>query len=139
MTEFVIDTSIIITYLFNEPYVAHATAFLKQDQAHQFFVPEFCLVECTNVIWKRIRFQGLSTADGVVTMRILQALPLKRSPIKTMLPQALRVAVQYQLAVYDAVYIAMAMQRNSLLVTLDQKQAAAASAEGLTTIPITNF
>lgn len=55
------------------------------------------------------------------------------------LPRALEIGLKHQLAVYDSVYIALAEQLGYSLITDDGKQAAAATAEGITLKPITDF
>ncbi|MCL4255460.1 MAG: type II toxin-antitoxin system VapC family toxin, partial [Anaerolineae bacterium] len=102
-------------------------------------VPEFCLLECTNVIWKQVRFNGMSIKDAKDNLKSIRLLKLKRVPMKRLLERTLEIAVKHNLAVYDSSYIALGLHLNYPLITIDEKQAKIAQAEGVTLIPITNF
>ena len=140
MANYVIDASVVIEYLISGPQTPNAQAFFNQlADTDQLVVPEFCLLECTNVIWKQVRFNGLSRADAKVLQSILFNLKLRRTPMKRLLERALDIALDNQLAVYDSGYIALALYYVYPLVSIDQPQIRAAIAEGITLIPITNF
>ena len=101
--------------------------------------PEFCIIECTNVVWKQARFFGMPQPQAEQLVKDLRALPLKRAPVKKLLDNALKIGLKHQLAVYDSVYIALALQLNLSLITVDQPQERAATAEGIILKPITDF
>jgi predicted nucleic acid-binding protein len=52
---------------------------------------------------------------------------------------ALAIGLKHNLAIYDSLYIALALRSRNAFVTLDARQGRAATAEGVTVIPITNF
>lgn len=97
------------------------------------------MLECTNVLWKQVRFHGLPLHDADVLLRDLHRLPLRRVPIKQLMHTALHIGLRQQLAVYDSVYLALAIQTQSPLLTVDQPQSRAAAAEGVVLKPITDF
>lgn len=140
MTAYIVDASVIIERLIRGTYTANAQALFREAlYGDQFIIPEFCLMECTNVIWKHGRFQGMSRPDARLTLRNLRALPLKRVPTKQILNQALEIGLDHNLAIYDSVYIALALKTMNPLITIDQPQDRAASAEGVVLKPITDF
>jgi predicted nucleic acid-binding protein len=57
MTDYIVDASVIIQELIQDTYSQQVRVLFKgliaTDRLH---VPEFCLLECTNVIWKQVRF-----------------------------------------------------------------------------------
>ena len=55
-------------------------------------------------------------------------LPLQMQPVYNLLPQALQIGLAHQLAVYDSLYIALALSLNCPLVTVDDLQLQAAIA-----------
>jgi predicted nucleic acid-binding protein len=59
--------------------------------------------------------------------------------MKRLLDRALEIALDNSLAVYDAGYIALALHYGYPLITIDQSQGQAATAEGVRVIPVTNF
>jgi len=132
MANYVVDASVLIEYLIEGPNTFQVTDFFNQITAFDgLTIPEFCLLECTNVIWKRVRFQNMSRTDADNLLRILRAMRLRRAPMKHLLDHALEIAIGHQLAVYDSGYIALALHYGYPLVTLDQPQSRAATAEGV--------
>ena len=96
-------------------------------------------MECTNVIWKQVRFRGMPSTQAEILVHDLVGLPLMLVPITGMLPRGLQIGLKHQLAVYDAVYIALAEQLNHPLITVDGRQEDAAKAEGIQTKPLSDF
>ena len=140
MADYVIDATIVMHYLISDTYTANARAFLRSVTTQdRLMVPEFCLMECTNVLWKQVRFHGLSATDAKALLRDLNRLPLRRTPVKRALRTALRIGLRHNLAIYDSAYIALALQLRTPLLTVDQPHTRAATAEGVTVIPRTNF
>lgn len=140
MATYVVDASVVIEYLVAGNFTPNARAFFGQVAPNdRLIVPEFCLMECTNVLWKQVRFQGMAASQAEGLLKNLKKLPLHRVPVKAMLNAALAIGLRYQLAIYDSAYIALASRSPYPLLTVDRKQGNAAIAEGVTLIPITNF
>lgn len=140
MANYIVDASVVIEYLITGPYTPNVQAFFNQiTNADRLTVPEFCLLECTNVIWKQVRFSGMSRGDAEELLRVLRTLKLRRAPMKRLLDRALDIALNNTLAVYDSGYVALALHYGYPLISIDQPQIRAASAEGVTLIPITSF
>jgi predicted nucleic acid-binding protein len=91
------------------------------------------------VLWKHVRFQGLPVIQAETLLKDLRKRPLKRVPVKAILPAALRIGLMHQLAIYDSAYIALASRANIPLITLDERQGQAVTAEGVILKPITDF
>lgn len=111
---------------------------LKQSQ-YLLYVPQFCITECVNVLWKQVQFRGMRLADAQHLVRDLQKLPLQLLPVKTYYQDALNIGIKHHLAIYDSIYIALAKHLNYPLVTVDQKQSNAALQENVMLKPITDF
>lgn len=69
----------------------------------------------------------------------LLALPFEIMPVGNLLPRALQIGLSHQLAVYDSLYIALAQSLSCSLITVDQRQAQAATASNALIKPITDF
>jgi predicted nucleic acid-binding protein len=140
MANYVVDASVIIEYLIAGPYTTNARALFAQITANdRLIVPEFCLLECTNVLWKHVRFQGMTVSQAEALLKHLRKLPLMRVPAKAALNSALRIGLTHQLAIYDSAYVALAKRSGYPLITIDQPQQRAATAESVTLKPITDF
>ena len=122
--------------LFTHNAIAFFDQTAKQDQLT---VPEFCLLECTNVIWKQVRFNGLPRQDAENMVQTLSLLRLKRAPVKALLKRALTIGLNHQLAVYDSSYIALAEHYRTSFVTIDVRQQQAALAEHIAIKALTDF
>jgi predicted nucleic acid-binding protein len=102
-------------------------------------VPDFTLVECTNVIWKRVQFHGETPENARKILNDFRAFPLKIHTAAKLLSRAMDIAMSTRLAVYDCVHIALCENTGYPLITVDAKQTKAASAVGVQLKPITDF
>ncbi|GAA6619166.1 type II toxin-antitoxin system VapC family toxin [Scytonema sp. NUACC26] len=119
---YVVDTSVVIQRFIRETYTPQARVLLAQmNQGYQLRVPEFCLLECANVFWKQVRFQGMSQVEAEQLLIELLALPFQIMPVGNLLPRALQIGLSYQLAVYESFYIALAKSLSCPLITVDQR------------------
>jgi predicted nucleic acid-binding protein len=138
--QYVVDASVVAEFLMGGPYSANVVAFLGGAFSGDIFaVPDLCLNECTNVIWKAVRFRAMPIEQAEQALRDLKALPLKRTTTKSVLTPALSIGLRHELAIYDSIYIALAARSSSPLVSLDQKQIRTATAEDVIVKPITDF
>jgi predicted nucleic acid-binding protein len=129
--EWVLDPSVLIRAFVNgtdTPRVRTILAGLAQDPPVQLHTVEFCLVECANVLWKYVRFQGMPTPYAQDSVKKMSALKLAVYPAREFLPRALEIGIQHQLAIYDSIYIALAETLGYPFITGDNKQAMVAQA-----------
>ena len=137
---YIVDASIVVEYLIVGIHTSRAKKFFSQiNAADHLIVPEFCLLECANVIWKQARFNALPPAEAKSLVRVLRMLKLRRAPMKRLLDRTMEIALAHNLAIYDSGYIALALNNGLPLLTIDQQQNRAAEAEGVQVISITDF
>lgn len=135
MASYIVDASVIIEYLITGPHTLQVQAFFEGiTSTDRLIIPEFALLECTNVIWKHSRFNSMPVNDAEKLIIVLQTLKLKRVPVKRLLSQSLEIGLKNALAIYDSAYIALAVHYGYPLVTLDQPQLRAARAENVRTV-----
>jgi len=140
MSEYIVDASVVIQRLIRDTHTEYAKALFRQLKvADILHVPEHCLIECANVLWKQVRFHGMAQEDAESLIGDLVGLPLNILPVTGLLKQALQIGLAYQLAVYDSMYIALAGRLRYPLIMVDMRQEAAAKAVGVTIKPITDF
>ncbi len=141
MTAYVVDASVVIQRLIIDAYSGHVKVLFAglTDSTDELWVPEFCLLECANVLWKQVRFSGLPEDQALRLIRDLVVLPLQVTPVSELFSNALRVGLDHELPMYDSVYIAMASHLGYPLITVDSKQEKAARAVSVTIKPITDF
>ncbi len=140
MALYVVDASVVVQYAIAQVYTPEARILVaRMYQSEQLYIPEFCLLECVNVLWKTVRFQGLPQVQAEQMVHELLALPFQIMPIRHLLPRALQIGLSSQLALYDSLYIALALNLNCPLITVDDCQANGAIANGVILKPITDF
>lgn len=137
---YVVDANIVIQRLIVEQDTPQVKVLFDQMlSGTELIVPEFCRLECTNVLWKQVRFQGMpaDVAEGLLVQLI--ALPLTVMDIQHLMPRSLQIGLRHELAIYDSIYIAMAEQLDCELITIDRRQANAARSLGVKLKPIGDF
>ncbi len=140
MSDYVVDASVVIQRFIRDHYTENARALFSQlTVSDNLIVPEFCLLECANVLWKQVRFQGMPQSQAESLANDLVALPLMIASQRDLLPDGLKIGLRHQLAVYDSVYVALAKRLDHPLITVDERQERAAAAEGVTIKALTDF
>ena len=139
---YVVDTSVLVQAMIADSESARVEsllAMLDQPEPVVLHLPEFCLVECANVLWKRVRFLNTPEYRAKAELQYLLVLPLTIHTSATLLSHALEIALDNHLAVYDCVHIALAQSLACPLITVDQRQTAAAQSVAVELKPITDF
>ncbi len=123
MSNFIVDTSAVMSYFITDAYSVHAQAFLNGvTEQDQLVAPEYFVVEATNVVWRHVVFNAMPRTTANQIMHDLLHLPIDRIPVDGLLTSALDIGIKHH-----------------PLITLDQKQARAAAAEGVILKPLTDF
>ncbi|MBF2085610.1 type II toxin-antitoxin system VapC family toxin [Thermoleptolyngbya sp. C42_A2020_037] len=103
---YVVDASVLAHDLNPDRYTAEAANLLSGlVDGHELYIPEFCLLECTNVLWKQVRFNGFPQVDAESIIADFLDLPFQVVAVYLLLPNALKIALSHGLAVYDSLYM----------------------------------
>ncbi len=95
--------------------------------------------EVANTIWKAACVRKLMTADearrayGILQRMIGKNIVLR--PELDYLSKALEISIKHSITVFDSLYIALALEENKPLLTLDKQQAQVAKKLKINTIP----
>lgn len=141
-TEYIVDTSVLIQAFVADTESARARTLIHtafESPPSVLHIPEFCLLECGNIIWKRVLFHALPLIDANRTLESLRKTPLTVHLASDFLPRALEIAVQHRLAVYDSIYLAMVEKLRYPFITVDTQQATAAQNLGVVIKPLSDF
>jgi predicted nucleic acid-binding protein len=122
----VIDASVAVKWVLDEPNVEAATAL----RAYELIAPAFWLLEAASVLWRRSRSGEFNTDDALEFLLELQNAPVASLPIEPYLGSALRLAADVSHPVYDCLYLAVAIQHETHVVTDDRRFAAIAARPG---------
>ena len=133
MTDFVLDASVAAKWALpaaDEQLRPEAFQLLERYTARdiRFFVPDVFWAEIGNVLWKAVRQgrQSHPAAEDALASMLDRDFPTISSI--DLLPEALAIALNFSRSVYDSLYIALALQTSSQLVTADERLAKAMAA-----------
>lgn len=120
----VIDASVGVKLFIQEEdsqIVDELFAQLATDPPASFYVPDLFYIECANVLWKYACQFNYSSEHAQRDLTALLALALYTIPSSAILDEAMRLALQVNISVYDACYAALAHKLDLPLITSDQK------------------
>lgn len=112
----IVDAGVAVKWLIDEDGSAEALLLLEGSALQ---APDLLFAEVANVIWKRWR-------RGEFTQLPIGLYTLPRmfgtvDSLATLLPRAVALAVELDHPAYDCCYLAMALERDDVLVTADAK------------------
>ena len=135
---FVLDCSVTMAWVFPDE-ATEATGRLRDSLIeNRAFVPSLWPVEVGGVLLSATRRGRLRADEWPEVSAGLNALPVEIDPVSTsrVWGPALALGNQYNLSIYDAVYLELALRLRLPLATLDRALAAAALSAGVGT-PLT--
>lgn len=133
MTSVVVDASVAVKWCLpsqREELVAEAEELLASSRRDElrFLVPDLFWVEIGNALWKAVRRGEMLAENAPTALAYLHDLDIGTVPSIDLVPQALLLAINHGRTVYDSLYVALAMQSDSELVTADERLANAMAA-----------
>ena len=133
MTSFVLDASVAAKWMLPaKGELLRPEAFRLLDAYRSgevnFIVPDVFWAECGNIVWKAVRQNRLdrSGAEQAIVSMMHRAMPTISS--LELLPKAVSIAFDFNRAVYDCLYVALAVESKKQLVTADERLANALAA-----------
>jgi predicted nucleic acid-binding protein len=129
----VIDASVAAKWVLpaaGEPLAREALELLEDyaDGELRFVVPDLFWAEFANILWKAIRQKRLRPASADGALRAMRERNFPTVSSHALLIEAFAIATAFDRAVYDALYVALAVTSNSHLVTADERLANALAA-----------
>ena len=89
----------------------------------QIIVPDLFWVEFARVLWKAIRRGNFPEDSADAALASLKRLDFPTVPSLKLLDNAFQIATAHGRTVYDCLYVALAVQTNSQLITADERLA----------------
>jgi predicted nucleic acid-binding protein len=120
---YVIDANVAVKLFVNEPLSdkAHELFFLLAEHPGScFYVPGFFYAECANVLWKYVKRKEIGEERAHECLRELLTLPLAQVTTRSVAQSALWLALEHDIAAYDAAYLATAERVHAPLVSDDE-------------------
>ena len=133
MIALVLDASVAVKWAIpsaREPLTDESVRLLKRyvDGEVEFIVPDVFWAEVGNVLWKGARQRRWRQDEAEAIAADMRARDFATVSSLRLLPEALRIAFAYDRAVYDCLYVALAVQSKADLITADERLANALAA-----------
>jgi predicted nucleic acid-binding protein len=114
----VVDTNVVAYFLFGtERFVDEARSFIRAlDEA---WAPAVWEAELANALWMATRHSVLSLEEAVNRLMLADSLRVHAVPNRSLWQGALVRAHEFKLAVYDTLFVELAVREQLPLVTFD--------------------
>jgi predicted nucleic acid-binding protein len=134
VNRFVLDTSVAVSWFFEDEAGEYTNAVLESLTEWEAVVPSLWPLEVANVLLVAERRRRCSEAEAVRFIELLESLPIATDDdtARCALHGAYQLAREYALTAYDAAYLELAMRLGAPLATLDRQLAEAAAKAGVT-------
>ncbi|MBI2195043.1 MAG: type II toxin-antitoxin system VapC family toxin [Planctomycetes bacterium] len=119
MNVIVVDASVVAAAFLIEPY--HETARGILTSGRTLCAPDSLAAEVGNVIWRRSTRRELSDKEAECLLADILRLPIHYTPSAALAGVALPMAIRTGRTVYDCLYVALAVEQGSVMVTGDQR------------------
>ncbi len=118
----VIDASVVIKLFLPEVHSPVIQAyFLELDSPApiELYVPDLFYVECTNILWKAMRWGSYTLAQARQDLQNLKEMALASTPTAELFNRAIDIAVAYSITAYDACYVVLGERLSLPVLTAD--------------------
>ena len=119
----VIDTSALVKYVLPEEHSEYVRnlIILLQSSRLKLMAPDYALVESANVLWKHVQRNNLLYQDAASGLKLIQQAGIELVPQIDLLDDALFLAAQTNITVYDALFAVLAQRERIPLITADRQ------------------
>ena len=120
---YVTDAGVVVKWFIPEVDSAQAHQLLERylQGIDTPVAPDLLIAECGNVFWRRCRQGDITPEEATESLADLLTLQVPLVPATSLVQSALSLALQHQRTVYDALYLALAQERNCDLITADER------------------
>ena len=123
----VVDASVAVKWVLDERGSEMAVSLREQE----LIAPALWLAEAANVLWRHAQTGEITGNEAAEHFSELLQAPVATLPIEPHLAPALKLALEIGHPVYDCIYLALALQHHTHVVTADRRFASAASTPDL--------
>jgi predicted nucleic acid-binding protein len=128
VTQYVVDASVALKWCLpaeHEEFVLQAEELLASYHRLEtkLLVPDLFWIELANVLCQAVRKDKITMEQSTSAMSAMDDLGMHTIPSFDLLPQAMSLAVTHRRTVYDSLYVALAVQSRSEMITADERLA----------------
>ncbi len=121
MKPLVIDASVAVKWFIPERHSIEAIRLLKGGQ--RFFAPDIIRPEVGNILWKLYGRRLLTSDEAFQIISDFLLLPIAICSSDILIASAFEIAVASGRTVYDSLYLALAVEKNTVMITDDHRLA----------------
>ena len=119
MSVFVVDASLVIKWFVPEIHSEAARRWL--GASHDYVAPDLLFSEAGNAVWKKVRRKELNEHEGRQLVRDLTHVAVETVATRSLLQDALALALTAGITVYDAMYLTLAVRLETEVITGDYR------------------
>jgi predicted nucleic acid-binding protein len=116
LSEVVIDASVAIKWVAPEALSEHAVALLEGPRLA---APDLLVAECANILWKKVARNEMEGEAAIVAAQAIERVEIELVPMRLLLTESLKLALELDHPAYDCLYLALALARDCRFVTAD--------------------
>jgi predicted nucleic acid-binding protein len=141
MNDWAVDSSVAAKWVLAETDSAQALRVVTDTGANggRLILLDLAVVEVANVIWTRYHRRLITLAEAQQALQLLQQATVQVVPCLPLLSTAFALAAQYDVAVYDALFVACMRDLGTNGVTADEPLVRAMSAAYPELKPLRNW
>ncbi|MGH2632643.1 MAG: type II toxin-antitoxin system VapC family toxin [Tepidiformaceae bacterium] len=115
-----IDASVAAQWYLPEPNTEFALRLLQRENV-DLIAPSIMVAEMANVAWKAFMSRAMTEQQAVDMLDRFRSAPVRLVPTEELVEYALDLAVRHRHAVYDCLYLALALREDCFFVTADRE------------------
>jgi predicted nucleic acid-binding protein len=116
---FVVDASLVVKWFVPEIHSEAARRWL--GTSHDYIAPDLLFPEVGNTVWKKVRRKELEETEGRQLVMDLAQVAVETVATRSLLQDALAVALTTGITVYDAMYLTLAVRLETEVITGDDR------------------
>jgi predicted nucleic acid-binding protein len=122
----VVDASVLIKYFVPESYsdLSQSLIIRLLGEDDGLTIPDLAFIECTNILWKKVRRGDLAPSDAEQILADLAATQITAVSTSELMARAFAIGHALDITAYDACYVALGERLAIPLVTADDRLAA---------------
>jgi predicted nucleic acid-binding protein len=128
MTMPVVDASVAVKFVTEEIGSDEAVSLLRSPDP--LIAPDWLLAEVGNALWKKVRSGSVSQATAVEALTAMPDFFQELHPSRPLLDRAYELAFAMSHSLYDCLYLELARQQGTVLITADKEFQRAAVRSG---------
>ena len=119
MSVFVVDASLVIKWFVPEIHSDAARRWL--GASHDYVAPDLLFSEAGNAVWKKVRRKELDVTEARQLVVDLAHVAVETVATRSLLQDALTLALTAGITVYDAMYLTLAARLETEVITGDDR------------------